>query len=143
MFLITQIFLRYGILNYRVMTHKKLLDKLLSIVYEGQNFSKLNDADDTDRYVGYSDVFKGTYTGIRPIVEICDDQDGYDENGYFMISITKPWRGFHADDMYNEIADNHNTLLKLLYSLGLEEIEETFINDYIVCVKVLIESHED
>lgn len=140
--LIIQVFLRYGILNYRVMTRKELLDKLLSIVYEGQKFSKLNDADDIDKYVGYSDVFAGTYTGIRPIVEICDEDD-YDENDYFIISVTKPWRGFHADYRYDELANNHNTLLKLLYSLGLEEIEETFINDYIVCVKVLIGSHED
>ena len=140
--IITQVSLRYGILNYRVMTCKKLLDKLLSIVYEGQKFSKLNDAQDIDKYVGYSDVFKGTFTGIRPIVEICD-QDNYDEEEYFIISVTKPWVGFHADDRYNELADNHNTLLKLLYSLGLKEIEETFINDYIVCVKVLISSNED
>lgn len=140
--MITQVFLRYGILNYRVMTRKELLDKLLSIVYKGQEFSKLNDDQDTNRYVGYSDVFEGTYTGIKPIVEIYD-QVYYDENDHFIISVTKPWLGFHADDRYNELADNHNTLLKLLYSLGLEEIEETFINDYIVCVKVLIGSHED
>lgn len=140
--MITQVFLRYGILNYRVMTRKKLLDKLLSIIYEGQEFSKLNDAQDIDKYVGYSNVFEGTFTGIIPIVEICDQVD-YDENDYFIISVTKPWLGFHTEARYNELADNHNTLLKLLYSLGLEEIEETFINDYIVRVKVLIGSHED
>lgn len=124
------------------MTRKKLSDKLLSIVYEGQGFYKLNDAQDMDRYVGYSNVFQGTFTSIIPIVEIYVNII-YDDDDYLVISIIAPWLGFHADDRHNELTDTHNTLLKLLYSLGLKEIEETFINNYIVRVKVLIGSLED
>lgn len=121
---------------------KEELNKLLSIVYEGQVFSKLNDDYDVDRYVGYSNVFKGTSSGIRPIVEICINVT-YDDDDYLVISITAPWSGFWFDDRCNEKADNYNTLTKLLYSLGLKEIEDTFFNDYIVRVKVHINNHED